>query len=161
MICAEKSTNLFQQTDAKSQGIVLNVKFEHESYNFPEKITCTLCGESSAYQDFSAVIFCNQCRTKLKVPLDITGESGLTCPKCGEPISVDTPAIDGNRNTLFSGANVTVSSSKRMLSDGDIFDKYKIIKLRGSGGMAEVFLAEHLLLKQNCALKLMRSNSVF
>lgn len=35
---------------------------------------------------------------------------------------------------------------------------YKLIKLIGSGGMGEVYLAEHELLKRRCAVKLVRSD---
>ena len=42
-----------------------------------------------------------------------------------------------------------------LLKPDDFFDKYRIVSFIGRGGMSEVYLAEHLLLKQFCALKIM------
>lgn len=38
---------------------------------------------------------------------------------------------------------------------GTIFDKYRLVRRLGLGGMAEVYLAEHLLLNRRCALKIL------
>ena len=43
-----------------------------------------------------------------------------------------------------------------ILKEGDLFDKYRIVRRSGHGGMAEVYQAEHLLLNRIFALKLMR-----
>ncbi len=40
----------------------------------------------------------------------------------------------------------------------DFLGPYKLMKLIGSGGMGEVYLAEHELLKRRCAVKLIRSD---
>ena len=45
--------------------------YEHEGMIFPEQISCPKCGVSRAYKEFSALIFCQECRAKLRVPLDI------------------------------------------------------------------------------------------
>lgn len=44
-----------------------------------------------------------------------------------------------------------------LLSPGMLFDKYRIIRFVGHGGMAEVYQAEHLLLKQTFALKVIKN----
>ena len=41
---------------------------------------------------------------------------------------------------------------------GDHLGPYKLIKLIGQGGMGEVYLAEHELLKRRCAVKVIRSD---
>ena len=41
---------------------------------------------------------------------------------------------------------------------GDHLGPYKLIKLIGKGGMGEVYLAEHELLKRRCAVKVIRSD---
>jgi serine/threonine-protein kinase len=46
------------------------------------------------------------------------------------------------------------------LHDARQFGHYQLIRLIGSGGMGEVYLAEHSLLKRPCALKLIRNDSV-
>lgn len=40
---------------------------------------------------------------------------------------------------------------------GKIIDKYSIVRLLGEGGMGEVYEAEHTMVGQKCALKLLRS----
>lgn len=68
--------------------------------------------------------------------------------------------------TLFIGGGVTVfvsyrtgqlqgqvSEARRLLRE---FGQYRVIRRLGSGGMGEVYLAEHRLLKRACAIKLIR-----
>ena len=132
--------------------------YEHEGTVFPEQISCPKCGESKAYKEFSALLFCQECRAKLRVPLDILFDADLSCPDCGTLLNANATYLeDTAASTLSSNGVDRRQLYKRMLQDGEVFDKYQIIRLLGKGGMAEVYLAEHLLLKQQCALKLMRS----
>ncbi len=136
--------------------------FEHDNENgvFPEKITCPECGASNFSGDFSAVIFCPGCRSKLRIPLDIINDPGISCPQCGIDLgNVNTLPGDDDMTTFTGHGADQRQLYRRLLQDGEQFDKYRIIRLLGKGGMAEVYLAEHLLLNQLCALKLMRSNS--
>jgi serine/threonine protein kinase len=41
--------------------------------------------------------------------------------------------------------------------NGNLFGKYRVIRLLGGGGMASVWLVEHIRLKRKCALKVIRS----
>lgn len=123
-------------------------RFENESDQLPEKIGCPQCGSSKEYWTFMAVLFCSQCNTKLKAPLSIIDSTALGCPRCNAP-------LDCNYNTASSEEKIENENRSQMMLGGEIFDKYRIIRLLGKGGMAEVYLAEHLLLKQLCALKIM------
>ena len=123
----------------------------------PATLTCPHCGTTQPYADFYALILCSQCHTKLGIPLDVTDMTGLSCPKCGAEIK-NSDELDTEENALYSTFTGDHHIARRLLKDGEIFDKYRIIRLLGSGGMAEVYLAEHLLIKQPCALKLMRGN---
>ena len=130
--------------------------YEHDDDQYPAYIVCPECGEESPSGEFSVLMLCHQCHSKLKVPVEILGDEDNVCPKCGAAIKSDF--LDTMHNDLTTIADGEFKrESKRMLQDGEIFDKYKIIKLLGKGGMAEVYLAEHLLLKQTCALKLMQN----
>ncbi len=132
--------------------------FEHDSKEFPARITCPGCGKSSDYADFSALTFCTNCSTKLKIPLDVLYDDDLVCPKCGNSVVADNVwQIDEDASTFAGGNGDNRQLYKRMLQDGEVFDKFRIIRLLGKGGMAEVYLAEHLLLKQKCAVKLMHN----
>lgn len=132
--------------------------FEHEAQKFPERITCPECKITRDYRDFSALIFCPRCRIKLQIPLDILFDDDLLCPECNIALNAKTALSDDDDcGSTFDGRNQP-QVFKRILQDGEVFDKYRIIRLLGRGGMAEVYLAEHLLLKQLCALKLMRDN---
>lgn len=130
--------------------------YEHDAGEYPPFIRCPECGEESHSADFSVLILCHQCHSKLKMPLDILHDTDNVCPKCGAAIVADF--IDTLHNGLPTIAgNDFKQQPAKMLQDGEIFDKYKIVKFLGKGGMAEVYLAEHLLLKQSCALKLMQN----
>ena len=129
--------------------------YEMEGDFFPEEIDCPECGAFSPAEEYSALILCGECRSKIKVPLDMLNNEDLVCPKCGAGIRPDALAsLSGSGTTIADF--MPAGEKKRMLQDGAFFDKYRIIKLLGRGGMAEVYLAEHLLLKQKCALKLMQ-----
>ncbi|MBR2357075.1 MAG: ankyrin repeat domain-containing protein [Lentisphaeria bacterium] len=133
--------------------------FEHESAELPERITCPGCKCSYPADDYSALVLCRNCNSKLQVPLEIFNDDDLICPQCGSELDFSESLLteDAEDLTTFTGSGDTGSKFKCMLKAGDVFDKYQIVRLLGKGGMAEVYLAEHLLLKQPCALKLMRS----
>ena len=133
--------------------------FEHSGDDFPEMITCPECKTSRVYSEYSAMTLCSQCRAKLKIPLDILFDEDLSCPNCGVFLNAHGKFTeDTAASTITNNAADRRQLYKRMLKDGEVFDKYQIIRLLGKGGMAEVYLAEHLLLKQKCAVKLMRAN---
>ena len=143
--------------------LVCNHRFnyDHTGDDFPEYITCPSCHNNSRSSDYSALTFCPQCRTKLKIPLDIISDDSLSCPDCGTMLNASGAFADETAAAIINGSGVgdgmeCHQQPKRMLQDGEMFDKYMIISLLGRGGMAEVYLAEHLLLKQLCAVKLMR-----
>ena len=122
-------------------------------------ITCPLCKESRSYSDFSALTLCPSCHKKLQVPLDIFENPDVSCPVCNAPLTTNDFVSEENNSILLDDSpKIVLHSKRRILKDGEIFDKYKVIRMLGKGGMAEVYLVEHLLLKQLCALKIMRSN---
>ena len=129
--------------------------YDH-SGSIPEQITCPLCGANSAAKDFFAIILCPECRKKLKVPLDLLNDPENRCPRCDAPLKPDNTFTDsGDYGSTLVYPQQQIRFRQR-LNAGDVFDKYKIIRLLGKGGMAEVYLAEHILLKQKCAIKLMQ-----
>ncbi len=135
--------------------------YEHEGQVFADNITCPECGAEHEYHQFSALIFCAGCRAKLKIPLNILFSPQLACPECGRAIlAVNLYAQDTSiASTITANGETQPQAYAPMLQDGEMFDKYRIIRLLGRGGMAEVYLAEHLLLKKMCAVKLMRNGA--
>ena len=131
-----------------------------------QNLICPLCGELGAASDFSVMMFCPHCRSKLAISLDMMQEQQLVCPRCNNEfapsivISLDDD-IDDDPD-IFD----TPDPEKFMFEPGDFFDKYEIIRLLGKGGMGEVYLARHLLLNRDIALKVMLpevagQNSIF
>jgi serine/threonine-protein kinase len=54
----------------------------------------------------------------------------------------------------------TISLLRRQVAEARQFGQYRLRRRIGSGGMGEVYLAEHQLLKRPCALKLIRPGDV-
>ena len=126
---------------------------------FPEKITCPSCHKSTSYKEYSALVLCSNCRQKLKIKLEDLESNNVACPLCGEHINTSNIINKDNElNTYAENSSDVSNSNKRMLQDGEFFDKFKILSFLGKGGMAEVYLAEHLLLKKKCAIKIMSAS---
>ena len=128
--------------------------YEHEGCDFPEVIHCPGCGMDSGKNDYEVLIFCQECHVKVKLPLSMLNDESNCCPRCGAVIPVER--LPMTQEAVLQPGLPPQSEKKRMLEDGSYFDKFRIIRLLGRGGMAEVYLAEHMLLKQQCALKLMQ-----
>ena len=126
---------------------------------FPEKITCPSCHKATAYQEYSMLVMCNKCQQKLRLRIEDLLNSNVACSLCNELIDVSL-ILNQNKhlNTSSELTEEESAASKRLLQDGEFFDKFKILHILGKGGMAEVYLAEHLLLKRKCAIKIMSAS---
>lgn len=129
--------------------------FQNEG-GIPDCITCPGCGKKSRSNDYSAMMFCPSCRSKLAVPLEMLDGNTINCPHCDHEFLPETDSLMNEAESAVFEDDNQDAPEKRIFQDGAFFDKYKILRILGKGGMAEVYLAEHLLLKQLCALKLMR-----
>ena len=95
-------------------------------------------------------VICPECRFEFDADEAAGSPGGTRCPRCGGKISLQ-----------HSFADLAVPETKEvppLLSAGTIFDKYRILSFLGAGGMSEVYKAEHLLLKQLFALKIMKKH---
>ena len=123
------------------------------------ELTCPECGLKSYSGDFCAMMFCPECRGKLAVSLSVLNEKRLVCPRCDKAfspnVSIDLEDDTVNTHSLFEEDDEDETSTFKA---GDFFDKYEIIRLLGRGGMGEVYLAKHLFLHREVALKIMLSN---
>ncbi len=61
---------------------------------------------------------------------------------------------------ISSFAAQTISRLRSQVAEARRFGQYRLVRRIGSGGMGEVFLAEHELLKRPCAVKLIRPEVV-
>ena len=132
-------------------------RFEFESDAIPSEITCPTCRETSAAGDYSAIMLCPACHKKLTVPLPLLNEPELICPLCDQTFSTaeSIRLSELGTDTTLSDVKEEDLLPRESLKEGDIFDKFQIVRLLGRGGMAEVYLAEHLLFRRPCALKLL------
>lgn len=129
--------------------------FEYDSRELPETITCPECRSTRPGIDFYGLIFCPACFTKLKISMKLLITPGIVCPGCKTVLNDNTDELP---TPATSGSNSSIPRpvTSRMMNNGEVFDKHHIIRFLGSGGMAEVYLTEHLLFKQRYALKIMR-----
>jgi len=66
------------------------------------------------------------------------------------------------RGFIQSG-DITTWQAEKLLAGkhkGFFLGKYKLLRLLGRGGMSSVYLAEHVLMKRRCAIKVLPSNRV-
>jgi serine/threonine-protein kinase len=56
-------------------------------------------------------------------------------------------------------ASYVLNNLRKEIHDAKRYGQYQLVRKLGSGGMGDVFLAEHVLMKRPCALKLIRSSA--
>ena len=125
---------------------------------FPENITCPNCQSTKSYTQYSSIVLCDNCHQQLEIPLEIINNPDLSCPACNTAIGADNLLVQ-EVDTCIGISEELASPRKQLLENGSFLGSYKIISLLGRGGMAEVYLAEHLLLKTDCAIKIMRNKN--
>lgn len=131
--------------------------FSCKAADHKDLLYCPNCGRKGGKRDFLQLFFCPACE-KLFREKEKEEQELLTCPHCG----VVSPKKEAF-NLKSSAGEKTLSGVQpspsfpppraTLFSKGEIFDKYRIIRLLGRGGMAEVYLAEHMILGHSCALK--------
>ncbi len=125
---------------------------EVQEKNLSLTMDCPHCNTCAGIENFSVVMFCPHCYAELLVPPDVIKRE-LQCPFCDKVFRANvTFALNDD-----DGADdeVVDNEPSAMFKEGDVYDKYKIIKLLGRGGMGEVYLASHMLLHREIALKIM------
>ena len=115
-------------------------EFEFKTASF--RIGCTVCPHCGAEIEQNVlrlVTFCPDCHARQFASADAAAPH--VCTECG---------------SAFQVLEQSDTVPDHLLSPGDFFDKYRIVRFLGCGGMAEVYRAEHLLLGAPRALKLMK-----
>ena len=108
-----------------------NGRFEFESDVIPPDITCPQCGKSSGSSSYSALMLCPACHKKLNVPLDLLQEPELICPLCDQTFSTAESLYisELNTDTTISDFAADDILPRQTLQEGDIFDKFRIVRL--------------------------------
>ena len=98
----------------------------------------------------------------LITPLALNALACVNCPIIGQS---QTSAAFDMLIILATGAAIAIFGSYRIQElQEEAFHarklgQYRLVKRLGSGGMGEVFLGEHVLLRRRCAIKLIRADS--
>lgn len=136
-----------------------------KDHEIPEKnaernfFECPHCNNASNSENFSAVMFCPHCYAELLVPFDVLKRE-LQCPYCDKVFRANLTFSLSESDEDENFREIEKNSRDSMFEEGDIFDKYKIIRLLGKGGMGEVYLARHMLLQRDIALKIMNNDAM-
>lgn len=75
-----------------------------------------------------------------------------TCPSCGDQFADDVAFCPKD------GARLSASRGEGDLIGTIIADRYRITSRIGGGGMGQVYKAEHIRMKRQCAVKVLRAN---
>lgn len=75
-----------------------------------------------------------------------------TCPSCGDQFADDVAFCPKD------GARLSTSRGDGDLVGTIIADRYRITSRIGGGGMGQVYKAEHIRMKRQCAVKVLRAN---
>jgi eukaryotic-like serine/threonine-protein kinase len=75
-----------------------------------------------------------------------------TCPSCGDQFTDDIAFCPKD------GARLSASRGESDLVGTIIADRYRITSRIGGGGMGQVYKAEHIRMKRQCAVKVLRAN---
>jgi serine/threonine-protein kinase len=94
------------------------------------------------------------------IPLVLNLVMCATCPVMG-PVNGFTPVFDtaiilGIASTIAIFGSYKISSLQQEAVVARELGQYRLTKRLGSGGMGEVYLGEHMLLRRKCAIKLIR-----
>ncbi|HET6679950.1 MAG TPA: hypothetical protein VFG84_02005, partial [Gemmatimonadaceae bacterium] len=82
----------------------------------------------------------------------MTGEK--VCPQCGARYGAALSFC------ATDGATLMAAEPSDELIGSIVADRYRVVSRVGTGGMGEVFLAEHVRIKRKCALKVMRRSMI-
>lgn len=160
---------LFQSFNCNCSGNALNA--QAIARNKPQKSSlCPDCGlklpDNSKVGSLTGFLFQD---TRCKCPPRGNLEDGEMARRfwklkeagMGNSFGDTTFGADGGTGAAAAaGGKKSNRTTIDLLPGAIIGGTYKIIELIGSGGMGEVYLAQHLTLKKNCALKLIPPDQV-
>ena len=120
-------------------------------------INCPNCSLKIPVVDRQVTCFCSECEGRIIVPLNMIGGKG-ECPHCSQETTL---TLGEEAYRFFSTiAEAEQQFTNASLRTGSTIGKYKIIRCLGIGGMGEVYLVEHTLLKSRFALKILRKEVI-
>ncbi|MBR2723084.1 MAG: protein kinase [Lentisphaeria bacterium] len=129
---------------------------EVQEKNLGLTMDCPHCNNEGSIENFSVVMFCPHCYAELLVPPDVIKKE-LQCPFCDKVFHANI-TFSLNDDDDDTEEEAVADDSSPMFKEGDVYDKYRIVKLLGKGGMGEVYLASHMLLHREIALKIMTND---